>query len=51
MAKTHNKHNKQQQKATAEGRSPPQELEVGLQSGPYLLDYDVYDYKPKMSEE
>ena len=24
-------------KASAEGRSPPQELEVGLRSGPYLL--------------
>ena len=26
-----------QKKATAEGRSPPQELEVGLRSGPYVL--------------
>ena len=25
-------------KASAEGRSPPQELEVGPRSGPYLLD-------------
>ena len=26
-----------QKKASAEGRSPPQELEVGPRSGPYLL--------------
>ena len=26
-----------QQKASAEGRSPPQELEVGQRNGPYLL--------------
>ena len=29
-------------KALAEGRSPPQDLEVGPRSGPYLLVYDIY---------
>ena len=33
-------------KASAEGRCPPQELEVGPRSGPYLL---VFPLKRKMS--
>ena len=32
-------------KAWAKGRSPPQELEVGPRSGPYLLVKDKYIYK------
>ena len=33
-------------KALAEGRSPPQELEVGPRSGPYLLVVDTRRYGP-----
>ena len=32
-------------KALAEGRRPPQELEVGLRSGPYLLVFLILECK------
>ena len=40
-------------KAAAEDRSPPQELEVGPRSGPYLLVYinNLTDHSPSVSEQ
>ena len=37
-------------KASAEGRSPPQELEVGPRSGPYLLVNIYQDLRQSVSQ-